>query len=257
MKKLICLAVVLAGATAAGSALAGQAATNTTGDFVDLSVAVSPPIAGTPKAPRGVGISFDSFAGNRVTPNTPSATSSIVVRFNRGFKENGALFPSCRINLKALTKCSASTRVGAGTAEAQLLGSKTGPPTFLPAKLAIYNGKPLSGKTPTLIIIATLNGTPAAELDFTVKQQRVGPYGLAFSQLTPPPNSPPAIYNITKFSVSVPDRTVTRRVRGHAVKIHFVEAPTTCNGLWRFAQINTYTTAPTTTATDTQPCTRH
>lgn len=256
MRKLIGLATPVAAlAVAAGIAHAGQGATNQNGEFIDLNVAVSPPIASSTNGPRGVGVSFDSFAGNRINANTPGNNTSIVVRFNKGFKFNGTLFPSCKINPTpgALTTCPPSARIGTGTAEAEIPGANGAPPTFVPAKLVAYNGKPFSGKAPTLIFIALLNGTPAAELDFTAKQQPSGPYGLAFIQIQFP-NSPPSAFGISKFSVQVPDRSVTRRVQGKKAKVHLFEAPTKCHGSWKFAQTNTFDNAPPLTATDSQPC---
>ena len=259
MSKFIsCIAVfgVLSGASVA---LAGQGATNEKGDFVALNVAVSPPVAGTAKAPRGVGVSFDSFQGNRINGNTPSTLDSVTVRFSKGFRENLLRFPGCTINPTDYTVCPKSTQVGTGTAEASIAGANGAPPTFVQAKLAVYNGKPYRTKAPTLIFIATLNGTPAAELDFRVLEQRTGPYGLVFDDLDssefPQGSGTPLPFTLTKFSVTIPDRTVTRRVRGKRVKFHLLEAPTTCRGSWKFAQTNTFTNANPLTATDTQPCT--
>ena len=84
---------------------------------------------------------------------------------------------------RALTTCPPSARIGTGAAEAEIPGANGAPPTFVPANLVAYNGKPFSGKAPTLIFIALLNGTPAAELDFSAKQQPSGPYGLAFEEI--------------------------------------------------------------------------
>ena len=254
MRKSIGLAAAVAVLAGAASALAGQASTDPNGDFIDLSVAVSPPIAGTPKAPRGVGVSFDSFSGNRINGNAPVVSTAIVVRFNKGFKDNALLFPSCKINTTGFSKCPRATRIGTGTAEASLPGTNGAPPSFVPATLVAYNGKPLSGKTPTLIFIASINGQPASELDFTIKQQPSGPYGLAFSSIQFP-NLPPSPFAITKFSTTIPDQTVTRNVRGKRVKVHLIEAPTSCHGSWKFAQTDTPNTGAPVTATDTQPCT--
>jgi hypothetical protein len=253
MRKLIVLVVSLSVLGGAAVALAGQAATNPNGDFVNLNVAITPPVAGTAKAPQGVGIAFDSFAGNRINGNIVTNSSGITVRFNRGFAENGLLFPACKINTKAITTCPKSTQIGTGVGEVSLPGNGGAPPTFVVAKLVGYNGKPLSGKTPTAIFIALLNGKPTAELDFTIKQQPTGPYGLAFSQIIFP-DSGPAVFTITKFSLKVPDRTTKRRVRGKSQTVHLFTAPTTCHGSWQFAEILTATGQPTLTATDSQPC---
>jgi hypothetical protein len=251
MRKLIISAVSVAALAGAGVALAGQGATNPNGEFVDLSVHVTPPVAGTAKAPQGVGVSFDSFTGNRVNGAAPDNNTSITVRFNKGFKYNGLKFPSCTINTKAISSCSKASQIGTGTAEAQPAGPT---PLFVPANIIAYNGKPFgSNKAPTVIIISFLAGKPAAEIDLTAQQQASGPYGLAFTQITLPGSSP-ATFRITKFSLNLPDRTLTHRVHGKRVKLHLVEAPTTCHGSWQFAQTNFFSNAPALTATDSQPC---
>lgn len=253
MRKYVGLAVTVAVLAGAGIALAGQAATSSNGDFIDLSVAVTPPIAGTANTPQGVGVSFDSFAGNRINGGIQSTNTSIVVRFNKGFKTNGLLFPSCRINPTALSKCPKSTQIGAGTGEAALAGANGAPPTFIPAKLIAYNGKPFKTKAPTIIFSALLNGKPTAELDFTASQQPQGPYGLAFTELQFPSAGGPSL-GISKFSVNIPDQTVTQKLHGKSVKVHLIEAPTTCNGSWVFGQTNTFSNHAPLTATDSQPC---
>jgi hypothetical protein len=255
MPKFIALIAAVGVLSGAGVALAGQAATNEKGDFIALNVAVSPPLAGTAKAPRGVGVSLDSFLGNRVNGNAPSTIESVVVRFSKGFKWNGLRFPGCEINPTDFTVCPKSTQVGTGTAEASIAGAGGAPPTFVPARVVVYNGKPYQTKAPTLIFIAYLNGDPAAELDFRVRQQARGPYGLAFEGIDFP-STTPAPFTLTKFSVTIPDRTVTRRVRAKSVRFHLLEAPTTCRGSWKFAQTNTFTDASPLTATHSQPCTR-
>jgi hypothetical protein len=167
MGKCVGLAVTVAMLACAGIALAGQAATNSNGDFIDLNVAVTPPVAGTAKAPQGVGVSFDSFTGNRISAGAESISTSIVVRFNKGFKINSGLFPACKINPTGVSKCLKSTQIGTGVAEAELPGANGAAPTFIPAKLIAYNGKPFKTKAPTIIFSALVNANPAAELDFT------------------------------------------------------------------------------------------
>ena len=116
-----------------------------------------------------------------------------MVRFSKGFKENGLRFPGSD-QPDGLTVCPKSTQVGRGTAEASSLGPMA-LADVVPAKLTVYNGEPYKTKAPTLIFIASLNGTPAAELDFRVQKQSTGPYGFAFdnmrvSEPTPAPPHP-------------------------------------------------------------------
>jgi hypothetical protein len=255
MRKLIGCAAALVILVGAGSALAGQAATNPSGEFIDVGVAVTPPVTGTAKTPQGVGIAFDTFAGNRINGNTVGNTSSITVRFNKGFKDNAALFRACKINTKAFSTCGKSTKIGAGTAEVVTAGANGAAPTFIPATLTAYNGKPLTGKAPTVIFIGSVGGKAAAELDFTLKQQPSGPYGLAFSQIIFPsaPSSGPAL-GISKFNLAIPDQTVTVKKHGKKVKVHLFEAPTSCHGSWKFQFAETFSNEGPLSATTTQPC---
>ncbi|MGH2867154.1 MAG: hypothetical protein ACRDNK_06235 [Solirubrobacteraceae bacterium] len=252
MRKLVGLLVGLVVLAVAGTALAGQGATNSNGDFADLSVKVTPPISGTAKAPRGVGLTFGSFVGNRINANRTINPTTLTVRFNQNFTDNGLRFPGCTINPKVLSKCPAASKVGSGTAEGELLSTTGGPPTYVPATLAVYNGKPFGSKAPTEIFIASVGGKPATELDFSVT--RVG-RGLTFTQLQFPnaPSSGPTIY-LTKFSVTTSDRTETRTIKGKKVKIHLLEAPTVCHGSWTFTQTFGYAHQAPLTATDSQPC---
>lgn len=91
MRKQIAVAVAAVAISGTGVAVAGEPATNSQGFFLDLGVKVSPPVAGTVRTPRGVGVSVNSFAGNRINGNLVAQLSSTVVRFNSGFKDNGPL----------------------------------------------------------------------------------------------------------------------------------------------------------------------
>jgi hypothetical protein len=246
---LLIAAVVLAAVP--GVALADQAATSSNGQFIDLNVSVTPPKASTAKHPQGVGITFNSFTGNRINGNTRSDNTSITVRFNKGFTENGLKFPACAINPKGTSVCAKKTQIGTGSAEGSVASSSGGAPTFVPAALKAYNGKP-QGKNPTVIFIGSIGGKPSLELDFVVKHQNSGPYGLAFDEIIYP--GPPAAFDITKFSVSIPDRTVTKKVHGHKLTYHLITAPTSCNKTWKFAQVNGFSSQPALTATATQSC---
>jgi hypothetical protein len=246
-------ALVLAGA---GAALAGQGATNSNGDFIDLNVAVTPPVAGTAQTPQGVGVAFDSFAGNRINGDAPSGNSSITVRFNKGFQENGEKFPGCTVNPdpNGNSSCSKATQIGTGAAELSIPGANGAPPTFVGAKLLVYNGKPFKGKSPTIVFQGVLNGKVVDELDFAAQQQSKGPYGLAFTEIQFP-GATSSASAITKFSVNIPKKSVIRMRNGKRVTTYLFQAPTTCNGSWKFAQTVTSTNVPALTATDSQPCT--
>ncbi|MFL5823154.1 MAG: hypothetical protein ACJ764_06905 [Solirubrobacteraceae bacterium] len=249
MRKGIWAAVVAAiGLSGAGVALAGAPATNSKGYFIDLSVRVSPPIAGTPGHPRGVGLEFDSFDGNRIDGNRQEVNPSIIARFGSGFKVNGAKFPACQLQLKKFSMCSKADQIGTGSAEASFPGKNGAPPSFISANLVAYNGSPYHGHR-TLIIQAVINGKPTVELDFTVTNSSTGPWGVTFSSIPTPGVG--ASVTLTKFALKIPDDS---RVV-HGSKIHLITAPNTCHRFWKFEQENTFQHGPPLIATDTEACT--
>jgi hypothetical protein len=100
----------------------------------------------------------------------------------------------------------------------------------------------------------------------TLRNQPSGPYGYTLTVNVPPPPVPGAA--ITRFAVHTLDRTVTKtvhvRVRRHGrtrrvarrVAVHYIEAPTTCNGTWQFGGDFTYANGGSLSATDSVACTR-
>jgi hypothetical protein len=248
MRKGFWAAVVAAvGLSGAGVALAGAPATNKQGYFIDLSVSVSPPIAGTPGHPRGVGVEFDSFSGNRIDGNRMVTNRAIFARFSSGFKDNAAKFPACQLQLKKLSKCSKADEIGSGDAEASLQGKNGAPPSFVPAHLVTYNGSKYHGH-PTLIAQAVIGGKPAVELDFTVTNKSSGPWGIVFQDIPVPGGG--SSLSITKFDLKIPDKS---RVV-HGSRVHLITAPDTCHGVWKFQQEDAPQHGAPLIATDTQPC---
>ncbi len=248
-KGIWALLVAAVGLAGAGVALAGAPATNKQGFFTDLSVKASPPIASTTGHPRGVAIQFDSYSGNRIDGNRRQTTRSIIVRFGAGFKENGAKFQACQLQLKTLSKCSKATELGSGNAEASFAGKNGAPPSFVGAGLVAYNGSSYHGH-PTLIAQAIIGGKPAVELDFTVTNKSSGPWGVAFTSI-PAGGSTGSSLSITKFELKIPERS---RVV-HGSKIHLVTAPDMCHGFWKFEQETDFVHGSPLIATDTEPCT--
>ncbi|MGI8714006.1 MAG: hypothetical protein ACR2NR_12680 [Solirubrobacteraceae bacterium] len=260
MRKIIGVVVSFVVLGGAGAALAGQGATNSTGEFIDLNVSVSPPVAGTAKAPQGVGVAFDSFTGNRINGDISSGNNSIAVRFNNGFQYNGLTFPSCTVNPdpNGFSSCTHATQIGTGVGELGIPGANGAPPTFVSAQLLVYNGKPFKSKAPTIIFQGVLNGKVVDELDFTAQQQASGPYGLAFTEIQFPATAGGGgVGGLTKFSVTIPRKSTHQMRHGKRVTTYLIQAPTTCHGAWQFAQTNGFTNAAPLTATDSQPCTTH
>jgi hypothetical protein len=234
---------------ATGVALAGAPTTNKQGFFIDLSVKAAPPIAGTPGHPRGVGIEFDSFSGNRIDGNRQFFNRAIFARFGSGFKDNAAKFPACQLQLKKLSKCSKADEIGSGSAEASLQGKNGAPPSFIAATLVTYNGSSYHGH-PTLIAQAIIGGKPAVELDFTVTNKSSGPWGVVFTSIPAGGNTGSSLA-ITKFDLKIPDKS---RVV-HGSRIHLITAPDTCHGSWKFEQEDAPVHGSPLIATDTEPCT--
>jgi hypothetical protein len=77
MRKLIAPLIGVIALAIAGTALAGAPATDSSGDFVDLSVNVTPPVASTAKTPSSIGLTFDSFTGNRINANQTVNNNSL------------------------------------------------------------------------------------------------------------------------------------------------------------------------------------
>ena len=256
MRKLIAPLVGVVALVIAGTALAGAPVTDSNGDFVDLSVSVTPPVAGTAAAPHSVGIVFDSFVGNRVDANRLANNDALSVHFDQNFVNNGLKFPACTINPIGPSVCAANTRIGTGTAEGMILSSTGGPPTFVAATLNAYNGKPYKAKNATMIIVASVGGTPTTELDFQVAPAKGG---LSFTEIVfpPSPGSTAPIVYLTKFHLVVPAKSETLRVHGHRMSVALLQAPTVCTGNWSFAQTLGYASQPSLTATDSQPCVKH
>jgi hypothetical protein len=237
---------------AAPSAVA-EIGTNGAGDFLDLRVAISPPKAGSAKAPQGVGVSLSNFLGNRVNANAAIPITSMDFFFRQGFTENGQLFPSCSINPTTISRCSRASQIGTGSAETERLNPGGEVPTFAPAQVLAYNGAPYLYGGTTLIIIVVRGGRAVTEMDFVVRPQGGG---LAINQLLLPSSGPGT--GITRFSVNIPDRHQRVRANGKAVTVHLFDAPTTCPGAWTFAETTTSAGGrPPVRATDSQTCTKH
>jgi hypothetical protein len=235
---------------AAPSALA-DIGSNGAGDFLDLRVAVSPPKAGSAKAPQGVGLSLSNFLGNRINANAAIPITSMDFSFRQGFTENGQLFPSCSINPTTISRCSRASQIGTGSAETERLNPGGEIPTFAPARVLAYNGAPYLYGGTTLIFIVVRGGRAVTELDFVVRPQG---RGLAINELLLASSGPGT--GITRFSVNIPDRHQRVRIKGKSVTVHLFNAPTTCRGAWTFAETTTSSGRPPIRATDSQTCTQ-
>ena len=246
------LAAAAAGAAAlfglGSTALAGAPARGPTGkNFLVLQFKVSPPVAG-----QGVGVEFDSFAGNDIDGQLPSANDSTRindVRLARGFKVNNPLFASCKRTDIDKNRCPRASQIATGTATADAR------PTIanrVLARVTVFNGKNAAGK-PALLIraVANLNGQSVPlVLVADIKPATAG-FGPSFVVDSGPLTSGSGpLFGIVQLHLNFPDKVV--RVRGQTV--HFLVAPPTCRGSWLFEQVNTAYSGAKLIATDRMPC---
>lgn len=246
----IVVAAIVFALAAAGTALAGPAATDSDGDVLVFSVGVTPPLASTAKTPQGVGLHIDAFAGNRIAANQSIPTNSITFTLPKGFVENGIDFPACTITPDAISPCAPATQIGSGTAEIALLNPGGEAPTFTPARVTLYNGAPQAAGAPTsLALVARVRGTAEGELDFLVKPSA---RGLVISQELVATSGPGI--GITKLSLTIPDRSATVRVKRRRTLVHLLDAPPTCTGSWPFTLTTTSAGRKPIVATHSEPC---
>ena len=248
---------LLAGAAAA-AALFGLASTALAGapvrtpngkGFLVLQFKVTPPRAGA-----GVGVEFDTFAGNDVDGQAPAVndqTRTIAERLARGSKVNSSAFASCRLADAQRNRCSRASQVGTGTATADARPTIATP---IQARVTAFNGKTAAGRPAVLLrAVTTLNGQQVPLLIVAQIGAAASGFGPSFVVDNGPltPGQAP-LYNIRQLHLNLPDKVAL--VRGRLV--HFVVAPPTCRGSWLYEQVNTSYGGARLIATDRVPCVR-
>ena len=247
------LAAAAAAAALFGLASTAQAGAPTRGpsgkNFLVLQFKIFPPRAG-----QGVGVEFDSFAGNDVDGSLPSANDSTRindVRLAKGFKASPSAFVSCTRAQIDKNKCPRASQVATGTATADARPTIATP---VQAKVTAFNGKTAAGKAALLLrALANINGQQVPLVLVAEIKPPSGGFGPGFVVDAGPLTSGSGpLFGISQLHLNFPDKVV--RVRGRAV--HFLVAAPTCRGSWLFEQINTSYGGAREVATDRVPCVR-
>jgi hypothetical protein len=256
-------AACVLGATT-GTSYAGEAGIDNDGNFLTADADVSPPVAGTKKKPQPVTLDFHQMFGNYRTGKQPPRSTEIAVRLPRGMTLHPDFVGECPLpatdaDIRA-DRCSASSRVGAGTALAD--ARNLGLPDPIPATVTAFSGAAHNGN-PTLLLQGrvTFGGsTVVVEYDFEVVDAASGGFGLrlvTFDPFTSPPPDPNSGYiTLNKLDLKV-GKNVKRRVSGKRVGRGYLEAPNTCSKAgWAFREEFTLVTGATLLAPDAVACTR-
>jgi hypothetical protein len=223
-----------------------RTATSPTGQTSGLEVSVDPAKAGTEARPQGVTLEFNLRFGT-TTEASPSPPSSLLVRATRGFTINGKAFPRCRradLEANGPERC-ARAKVANGSAEVIAEKGKR-----VQSKLSVFNGVPERGQTPSYLFYVETPGFDPIVKVGQVKKLPRGPYGVEF-EVPPAGGARP----VTRMTYKTLDLTTTRTADGKQVETHFLEAPTSCSGLWKFDQRITFESGETVTTRVSVPCT--
>jgi hypothetical protein len=254
-------AVVTLGCASAAS-YAGEAAIDNDGNFLTVDADLSPPVAGTKSRPQPVTLTIDQMYGNYRTGKQPPLNTTIAVQLPRGLTTHPEFVGACPLpksdaDIKA-SRCSASARVGIGTALADARSLGLNDP--VPAKVTAFNGEKNAAGNSTLILFgeAAIGGnTVTVEYDFELKKA-AAPFGtqlVTFDPYAMPPPDPNAGFiTLNKLDVQT-GKTVTRKLRGKRVKRGYLEAPTTCpRAGWAFGEDFALVTGATLKAPDFVSC---
>ena len=259
---VLAAAGVLAAMT--GTSYGGEAGIDNDGNFLVADADVSPPVAGTKKKPQPVTLDFHQMFGNYRTGNQPPRSTDLAVRLPRGMTIHPDFVGECPLPKSDADirddRCSASSRVGTGTALADARNLGFADP--IPATVTAFSGAAHNGN-PTLLLqgVVTVGGAKVTvEYDFDVVDAASGGFGLRlitfdpFPSPAPDPNS--GYITLNKLDLKV-GKNVKRRVSGKRVGRGYLEAPNTCSKAgWAFREEFILVTGATLLAPDTVACTK-
>jgi hypothetical protein len=221
-------------------------ATSPSGQTSRLAVVVEPARAGTEAQPRGVTLEV-TFRFGTTSGASPSPPTAVVVRLNRGFTANGKAFPVCRtadLEAGGPERC---RKAKLATGSSEVIGDNG---DRVNVKLTGFHAGTRRGRTeyqffgeaPGLDPIIAVAG---------VERLPSGPYGVS---LEIPPPVAGGSHPVTRVTYKTLDLTTTRTVGGEQVETHFLEAPTSCEGSWRFEARVTFKSGETLTSRVSVPC---
>ena len=232
-------AIAVLGVTSA-TGLAGEAGTDSDGNFLAFDADVSPPVAGTKAKPQPVTLTVHQMFGNYLSGKQPPRSTSIAVKLPKGMSVHPEFVGACPLpksdaDIK-VSRCPASSRVGTGSAlaDARSLGASG----QIPATVTAFNGEKNAAGNPTLVLfgVAKVGGQDVpSEFDFELKRA-TGSFGQQLVTFDPFPVTPPGpnegYITLNKLDLKV-SKTVTRK----KLKRGFLEAPTSCpRAGWAFRE---------------------
>ena len=233
------------------SAVAGPPSQTPGGQFGWLQMELSPPRAGTRTHAQPVALTYSVLLGNDLTGQPPTGTAQTriqEIRLARGMTVNAGLFPACRY--KALVRhgppaCPLKSKVGNGTV---IIDFRPVLPALQFATCSAFNGRDAHQTAALLVWCKTdfgASGTQAYELVPAAKG--FGP-GLRYDP------GPTVGRGITESwnggTFTFPDTMI----KVHGRRVSYFDAPTSCNGSWRFEQVSIRYNHTRRVVTSTQPC---
>jgi hypothetical protein len=204
----------------------------------DLEVIPRPNKASTKKKDRPITLEINVATADPAAPQPPPL-KRVEIRFNKGGKFNGKLFPKCsfsKLQAQGPRACPKGSKIGSGSAVA------SAKPIIdrVNATVTVYNGEPKGGKPSVLLYNVPDISSPITVQGTVAKKAPVScaggagkcDYVLTFD--VPPiptlPNAPPA--SVLSVKTKTIQAFVRKKKRGKRVKIPYIGAPKKCKSKW-------------------------
>lgn len=221
-------------------------ATAAWGDTLHVSVGTTfVPREDSLPGPRPVTFDFKSVSSgpNDSQPRDPRL---VILRFPRGLRYNGALFPQCKV--RAAPRCPRGSRLGSGYASVHIGGSDE----QTPVKLKLFNG-PLRNGNPTELYYADAGWIKVRFLG-VFKRDLQGPWGLKETFNLKKIFGDPPLVTIRRFDVRTRNLTVVRHTSRGRRRVPIFAGPATCTGSLSSAYDYVFSSGELLRAVDEEPC---